>query len=252
MWAVVVVEGLVILLLAVLVVGLLRSHAEILKRLHDLGAGVYDDAGAAGRAVPAPPRDGGQLGEQAPGLSGVTPDGRTAALVPGGGQQTLVAFLSSNCLTCRGFWDEFGRTRRLAIPGPPTRLVIVTKSPEDELPDDVARLAPRHHLTLMSSPSWAAYGVPVSPYFVLVGADGTVAGEGAAGSWAQVSDLLQKAAADAGWAQTAGDRAEGPADGGDGDGGGRESRADAELHSAGIEPGDPRLYHAPVRGGPEP
>jgi hypothetical protein len=268
-WAVVVLEGLVIVLLAVLVVGLLRSHAEILKRLHDLGAGVYDEATAAGATPHVPGGDQGQLGAPAPGLSGVTPDGRTAAVAPGGGQQILVAFLSSNCLTCRGFWDEFGRARRLAIPGPPTRLVIVTKSPEDELPDDVARLAPRHHVTLMSSSAWADYGVPVSPYFVLVGADGTVIGEGAAGTWAQVSDLLQKAAADAEWADGAAtggqggrtrsgaggpgtDDANDAAGATDSTDGGRERRADAELRAAGIEPGDPRLYHAPSSPGSEP
>jgi hypothetical protein len=39
MTVLVVLEGFVILVLAVLVVGLLRSHAEILRSLHDLGAG---------------------------------------------------------------------------------------------------------------------------------------------------------------------------------------------------------------------
>ncbi len=42
-----VVLGAVVLLLAVLVAGLLRSHADILKALHDLGAGVGDPAGGA-------------------------------------------------------------------------------------------------------------------------------------------------------------------------------------------------------------
>ena len=39
MTVLVVLEGFVILVLSVLVVGLLRSHAEILRSLHDLGAG---------------------------------------------------------------------------------------------------------------------------------------------------------------------------------------------------------------------
>ena len=39
----------VVALLAVLVAGLLRSHADILKALHDLGVGVGDPA----RRVPA-------------------------------------------------------------------------------------------------------------------------------------------------------------------------------------------------------
>jgi hypothetical protein len=34
----------VVLLLGILVAGLLRSHADILKALHDLGAGVGDPA----------------------------------------------------------------------------------------------------------------------------------------------------------------------------------------------------------------
>ena len=43
MLTLVILEGLVIAVLGVLVVGLLRSHAEILRRLHELGAGVYDE-----------------------------------------------------------------------------------------------------------------------------------------------------------------------------------------------------------------
>ena len=46
-----VILGVVVLLLAVLVAGLLRSHADILKALHDLGAGVGDPAGDAGHAM---------------------------------------------------------------------------------------------------------------------------------------------------------------------------------------------------------
>jgi hypothetical protein len=38
-------------LLTLLVVGLLRSHADILRALHSLGVGVGDPAEAAGRAV---------------------------------------------------------------------------------------------------------------------------------------------------------------------------------------------------------
>ena len=38
------IESVVIVLLAILVVGLLRSHAEILRRLHELGAGIDHDS----------------------------------------------------------------------------------------------------------------------------------------------------------------------------------------------------------------
>ena len=43
MLALVILLGLAVAVLGVLVIGLLRSHAEILRRLHELGAGVYDD-----------------------------------------------------------------------------------------------------------------------------------------------------------------------------------------------------------------
>ena len=42
MTAVVLIEGLVIALLATLVVGLLKSHAEILRALHDLGVNLEE------------------------------------------------------------------------------------------------------------------------------------------------------------------------------------------------------------------
>jgi hypothetical protein len=55
--AVVIAEGVAVALLAVLVLGLLRSHALILRALHELGAGLEleKDAAAAGRgASPRP------------------------------------------------------------------------------------------------------------------------------------------------------------------------------------------------------
>ena len=58
MEAVVVVEGLVIILLLVLVAGLLRSHGEILRRLHSLGAG-EDIAVPTGPSRRRPPATAG-------------------------------------------------------------------------------------------------------------------------------------------------------------------------------------------------
>ena len=48
MLALVIVETLLVIGLAVLVAGLLRSHADILRALHSLGAGVGDPAAPAG------------------------------------------------------------------------------------------------------------------------------------------------------------------------------------------------------------
>ena len=59
MVALAVVLTLVVLLMAVLVAGLLRSHADILRSLHELGVGVGD---------PAAPHDHAAAG--APGAAG--------------------------------------------------------------------------------------------------------------------------------------------------------------------------------------
>ena len=46
MTVLVVLESVVLALLVALVIGLLRTHAEVLRRLHELGAGIYDTAPA--------------------------------------------------------------------------------------------------------------------------------------------------------------------------------------------------------------
>ena len=60
MLAVVVAEGVAVALLAVLVLGLLRSHALILRALHELGAGLELEeaasAPASGTTGPVPVR----------------------------------------------------------------------------------------------------------------------------------------------------------------------------------------------------
>ncbi|HEX2578078.1 MAG TPA: hypothetical protein VHK88_17145, partial [Aquihabitans sp.] len=58
MTVLVVVEGVVIAVLALLVFGLLRSHAEILKRLHELGAGLDSPSPAPTPQASAGPRTG--------------------------------------------------------------------------------------------------------------------------------------------------------------------------------------------------
>jgi hypothetical protein len=55
MLTLVILEGIVILLLAVLVAGLLRSHAEILRTLDRLGAGDGPNPAPAARSGSAPP-----------------------------------------------------------------------------------------------------------------------------------------------------------------------------------------------------
>jgi hypothetical protein len=82
--------------------------------------------------------------------------------------------------------------------------------------------------------------VPVAPYFVWVdGRAGKVVGEGAAGTWARLLDLLGQAASDA-KAMTRGPDGRADASGRD-----TGPRVDRDLASAGIHPGHASLYPEP-------
>jgi hypothetical protein len=177
-------------------------------------------------------------------VSGVMPNGNGKAIgVVGTEHSTLLAFLSSGCGTCGDFWRAFARGEATTLPGRDTRLVIVTKSPDEESVTAVGELATSDHVTVMSSDAYADYGVPVSPYFILVdGPSGRVVGEGAATNWSQVSNLLRQAAADAGIdtegrALSTAQRPQADLE--------REARADQDLAAAGIGPGHPSLYPEP-------
>jgi hypothetical protein len=254
MTALVVAETAVLLLLGLLVAGLLRSHAEILRALHELrGVPLGEPAPRAARAnvvsdldFPgvrpgvAAPRATGSAGE-AMGfdIAGTTPMGETAVVgVTGSTGTTLLAFLTSGCSTCASFWKDFRNPERLGLPHG-MRLVIVTKGDGDESPSAVAELSPNWATTVMSSQAWLDHEVPVSPYFLLVdGPSGRVIGEGAATSWRQVRDLMTQALDDMTFAAV-------PAPIQVDHELTREVRADRELMAAGIYPGDPSLYPAP-------
>jgi hypothetical protein len=232
-------------LLGLLVAGLLRSHAEILRSLHDLGAGLNLDSqpGSQGPSIPTNLREPSSTAGFD--LVGTTPRGEATAVgVVGAEQGTLLAFLSSGCTSCNAFWEAFATDSDLAVPGG-ARLVVVTKDPDEESQSSIVRLAPADVTVVMSTRAWRDYEVPVAPYFLYVdGSSGQVVGEGAGTSWAQVSSLLSQAVGDAGLAGTdtrtnerrrrrlraqAGDAA-------------REKRAEEKLLSAGIHPGHPSLY----------
>ncbi|MGI9606985.1 MAG: hypothetical protein ACR2P0_12675 [Acidimicrobiales bacterium] len=223
----------VVVLLVVLVAGLLRSHAEMLRAFNELGVTFgNDDEHAAGHtatiATPTRVPHASERVQESTGdgtvhdLAGTTPRGGAAAVaIAGRNERTLLAFLTSGCATCRNFWDAFRNDA--ALPRTVDRLVIVTRSNDEESPAALLNMAPDNHVVLMSSQAWDDYGVPVSPYFVLVdGPTSTIDGEGAASTWTQVGSLLSRAEADA--------EVE------------NERRIDAELRAAGIEPNDPRLY----------
>src|SRR6478735_10657052 len=110
MVAVVIAEAVAIVFLGLLVVGLLRSHADILRSLHELGAGLEDDDAPARRVTRGSAV--ATADAHAPGLahdvSGVLPDDSAAAVaVVNAGQETVLAFLSTSCMSCERFWDTF-------------------------------------------------------------------------------------------------------------------------------------------------
>ncbi len=266
MTVLVVVETVVLALVVLLVVGLLRSHAEILRRLHDLGAGL-DEPGDRHGTRPRSPGPRGVTRDQfnvfpevpAPGAGDGFPESRDLAgvgvaddavsiRVVGVDHTTLVAFLSSGCLTCQRFWDAFAGPDDLGL-GPDVRVVVVTKDPGEESPARIADLAPAGLALVMSSEAWEAYEVPGSPYFVLIdGPSGRVRGEGTGIDWPQVRGLLTQVTDDDSYAAELDSRRVAKYGADDA----RERRVDDELLAAGVTPGDPSLYGDPVDPGPDP
>jgi hypothetical protein len=241
----------VVALLVLLVAGLLRSHAEILRSLHELGVDL-DPSGASNVRVGEPrirsmPVTSGSR-KDARDISGTTPTGDALNIaVTDVRHLTLLAFLSSGCSTCLDFWSAFADSAPV-VPGD-ARLVIVTKGPDAESISAVHRLMPSSLPVVMSSDAWAAYDVPVAPFFVLVdGASGAIVGEGAASNWPQVESLMEQAVADAGL----GTRRRSHAPGRPRGDALREARVDRDLLAAGIVPGDARLYRLPDTSGDAP
>jgi hypothetical protein len=205
-------ETLLLVLLVLLVAGLLRSHAEILRRLGP------------------PDQDRDRLPE--PGLRTGGPPGRDIAgttlagdaLMIGLGADsppTLLAFLSSGCGVCEGLWEDLRDGRLVELP-PDVRLVAVVKDATAESPARLRTLAPTGVPVVMSSAAWSAYGVPATPYFVYLEA-GHVQGEGSASGWKQILSLLRDASADTAHRNGADD-------------------VEQVLGAAGIGPGHPSLY----------
>jgi hypothetical protein len=178
--AIVAVETFVLLLLVVLVAGLLRSHAELLRRLGPADA----------HREPAPgPRAGQPRNVAAPAIDGATPAGDAVSLAFSAGAPTLLAFLTTGCTTCAGFWDALGERGLLDV-----ETVIVTHGPERELPAKLESLSPDEIPVVMSEAAWEDYSVPGAPYFVLV--DGTIRGEGTSSTWQGLASLVGDAIAE--------------------------------------------------------
>ena len=212
MTALVSVETVLLVLLIVLVAGLLRSHAELLRRI-----------GPPGQAERPPPTPHRAAGQRAPAVTGPTPTGDAVTISFGdAGAPTLLAFLSSGCTSCQHFWEALGERR---LPSG-VQTLIVTPGSDRERPARLRELTPDGVPVVMSSQAWEDYAVPGSPYFVLV--DREVRGEGAASSWHALASLVSDAIAD--------ERANG--------GAARARDVDATLAANGIGPDHPSLFPA--------
>ena len=222
MFALVVLETAAIALLAVLVAGLLRSHAEILRQLHHLGVNLDPDQGVS----ITPTRSAGRA---AASVQGQTPDGDLVTIaLDRPGERTLLLFLSTGCTTCAPLWQGLGRHGH-AVPG--ARTVVVTRGPDEESPGALQGRAPTDVTVVMSSEAWESFSVPGSPYAVLV-ESGRVAGQGVSHGWEQLGSLVGQHLADV--AARRGTR--------DQD---RPETVDEQLIAAGIHPGHPSLYPGP-------
>ena len=201
MTVLVVTNTVALVLLALLVVGLLRSHAEILRRLgpadehegHAEHQRVATEAGPNLQLIDLPgPR---AASPPAADIVGETPSGDAVKITVRGARDTLVTFLSSGCLTCMSLWDGIAHDTE-PLPGD-ARIVVVTKGRSMESPSRLLELAPDAVPVVMSQEAWEGYGISMSPYFVYVdGRTGAVRSEGAASSWEQVRSLLRDAMAD--------------------------------------------------------
>lgn len=229
----------VVAVLCLLVAGLLRSHAAMLRHLHDLGMGLYEEDGVAPPrpARPAPGEDtprpnDAPAGRRAPEITGTTPAGDAAAYsLAGRDHDTLVLFLSVDCGTCQDFWTALADGRAQQVERPDRRLLAVTRGPASELVGTLAG-RPTNVPVVMSDEAWEAFRVPGAPYVVHVdGPSGRVRGEGTSASWDQLLELVDRGAT-----ETAGRFRR------RGRGGGPPRDSDEELLAIGLRPGDPSLY----------
>jgi hypothetical protein len=181
MTVIVVTNTVALVLLAMLVVGLLRSHAEILRRL-----GPEEEHGDHAQRVSS---------ATSPNLELIDLPGPRDASPPASDIVGETTFLSSGCLTCMSLWDGIAHDAE-PLPGN-ARIVVVTKGRSMESPSRLRELAPGAVPVVMSQEAWEGYGIAMSPYFVYVdGRTGAVRSEGAASSWEQVRSLLRDAMAD--------------------------------------------------------
>jgi hypothetical protein len=220
-----IVETVLLLIAIVYIVALLRSHADILRRL-----AVLEEGGVA-RMPTAPVRAASSGGDvaSAEAISGATLDGDSATLAFGAGSPvTLLAFLTSGCTSCAPLWA--GLREAAELESLAERVVVVTHDSTRESPSRVRRLAPAAAEVIMSTRAWEDYAVPASPHFVLTDGSGGIRGRGTALSWSQLETMVDDAREDAVTPAAARTTEE------------RAARSEQTLARAGIGPGHPSLF----------
>lgn len=229
---VIVAGGALLALTWLFLVAVLRSHAEVLRRLHTLESRLDLGGFTLGEEVSerADPRAAyaASAGTQAPDIVGETLDGDVVKLALGpGAPRTLLAFLSTGCSVCGSLWEDL-RAGDPVAPG--IRIVVVTKGSDRESLTRLERIAPAQGELVMSNAAWSDYGVVSTPHFVLVDSDARrILGRGGATSWTQILSLLGDAQSDA-RLHEARSTAE------------RAARAEQALAASGIGPDHPSLY----------
>ncbi len=194
MTALIVLAFVAIAVLALIVFGLLRTHADILRALDRAGISLENHISAPnlsdiGRSAALSNRD-------IVDIVGTVPGGGSVSVSVVGNHYTLLAFLSSSCRTCERFWSEL-TTPDFELGGQMVRLVIVAQDPAHDSESRLAELAPPGVRTVCASAAWQAYQVSGSPYFVLIdGPKQQIVGAGTAADWRQVRRLMSAALGD--------------------------------------------------------
>jgi hypothetical protein len=188
-----------LIVLTVLMVGLLRGHAELLRRTGGIRGQAPAPDGAESSPSARPKRTLPEpRAEDTPAwdVVGRTLQGDSLKLAMRSERNTLLAFLSSGCLSCQPFWEQLGDVAEGPLPGD-ARLVVVVKDSSYESPSRLRPFLSANVPIVMSSQAWSAYKVEMAPYFIYVDGNlGAVMSEGAASSWPQVLSLLGDAIAD--------------------------------------------------------
>ena len=191
MAALVIVETIGLAVLAVLVAGLLRGYAEVLRLLHHLGVDEFDpDApvalAPARRRVEAPQRGGSEAHD----VAGLTPVGDAVVIgVSHPDANVLMVFLSSGCDTCARFWEAMAAGRHRALG---TRVIAITRDGDQESVGRLRQWGAEGVEVVLSNRAWDDYRVPGSPYAIFCHG-GAIVGEGTATSWEQLESLVDQA-----------------------------------------------------------